>query len=242
MATAAKLRSSRPQSVPHVVEASGPPALTRIHEAGINLAIWQRPVDASLQQATVALTQQGDDWRCALHRVEAHALREHGPLLRNLLPERLRVFAPAACNALLADVSRLVGFYLDATSEPLLDVSLARLTVPQCPRFHTDHVGVRMLHTWCGPGTEWLRNEDVDRRALRARNRTDAPPVRSPRFQVQRVGAFALALLRGSAASGNQSNGIVHRSPNPSGTPRLMLVVDRAHEDDDGHGSCSTAR
>ncbi len=242
MATAAKPRSSRSLSVPHVVVASGPPALTRIHEPGINLAIWQRPVDASLQRAAVALTQNGDDWRCALHRVEARALREHGPALRSLLPERLRVFAPAACNALLADVSRLVGFYLDATGEPLLDVSLARLTVPQCPRFHTDHVGVRMLHTWCGPGTEWLRNKDVDRRALRARNRTDAPPVRTPRFEVQRVGAFALALLRGSAAPGNHGNGIVHRSPDPRGTARLMLVVDRAHEDDAGHDSCSTGR
>ena len=38
-----------------------------------------------------------------------------------------------------------------------------------CPRFHVDHVGIRMLCTYRGPGTEWLDDEAADRNFLGAR-------------------------------------------------------------------------
>ena len=33
---------------------------------------------------------------------------------------------------------------------------LVSTSAPMCPRFHTDHVGVRLICTYVGPGTEWL--------------------------------------------------------------------------------------
>lgn len=242
MVTTARRQHTRSCRNRHWIQTDDPLDLHGIHDGGINLAIWRRPQDRALTQAATALAQKGDDWRCALAGVEAETLLDSAASLQDLLPRRLRVAHPAACRLLLTDVWRLVRLHHEVTKDPRLDLSLARLTVPQCPRFHTDHVGVRLIHTFCGAGTEWLRNEDVDRRALASQHRTDAPPVRNPRFRIQRVEAQSVALLRGSAAPGNSKNGIVHRSPDPMGQPRLMLVVDRAHEETSGHGACPTMR
>ena len=53
--------------------------------------------------------------------------------------------------------------FADLTAAERLGVRLARLDEPMCPRFHVDHVGVRLLTTYCGVGAEWLPPDQVDR-------------------------------------------------------------------------------
>ncbi|MND87313.1 hypothetical protein D3C80_793080 [compost metagenome] len=88
-----------------------------------------------------------------------------------------------------------------------------------CPRFHVDHVPLRLLSTYAGPGSEWLEEGAVDRSQL-AREQPDANAVRQ-------LAVGEVALLKGEKWLGNQGAGLVHRSPMlVNGERRLILSLD----------------
>jgi hypothetical protein len=89
----------------------------------------------------------------------------------------------------------------------------------KCPRYHTDKVPLRTLCTYTGPGTQWLAEEDVDRRALflGAPNESICLSGRHPHS----VPAGSILAFFGGA------DGVVHRSPDvPPGRKRLLLTID----------------
>lgn len=100
-----------------------------------------------------------------------------------------------------------------------------------CPRFHVDHVGIRLLCTYRGPATEWLEDACADRSKL-----GPAPPDVSDENSgvvlnpagIHRAAPYAIVLLKGSRWQGNEGRGIIHRSPIvPSNTvPRVLLSLD----------------
>ena len=96
-------------------------------------------------------------------------------------------------------------------------------------RFHVDRVGVRMLVTYTGPGTQWLPHEHVDRRWLGSAGQ-DRPDEENGLMksgaEVQQVNPFDVVLLKGEAWPGAERFGAVHRSPDPLGEPRVLLRVD----------------
>jgi hypothetical protein len=110
-----------------------------------------------------------------------------------------------------------------------LGVRLLRLDAPMCPRFHTDFVGVRLLTTYCGPGTEWLDDADVDRSRLGHRSGGE-PDERSgllrPGTVVRQLPEGAVGLLKGEAWPGNAAHGVVHRSPAVRGHKRIVFSLD----------------
>ena len=129
--------------------------------------------------------------------------------------------------------------FADLTGATRLGVRLVRLQQPMCPRFHTDFVGVRLLTTYCGAGTEWLADEDVDRRWLghRSGGVADANSgLLRPGAVVQRVPEFAVALCKGEAWPGNAGRGAVHRSPAVGGSPRILLSIDVLAQEDGAAG------
>lgn len=98
-----------------------------------------------------------------------------------------------------------------------------------CPRWHADHVGVRLLVTYAGPGTWYVENRHVQRRWLwRGEGGVAVGPV-DEAAGVQ-AGACDLLLLKGHGWPGNYGLGAVHKSPDvgPGGRdgPRLLLTVD----------------
>lgn len=82
---------------------------------------------------------------------------------------------------------------------------LKLLEKAMCPRFHTDHVALRLLVTYSGAGTEWQRDADAT--------------------EHQQIGAGDVALLKGSAWNDTKDEAIWHRSPQTTGT-RLLLSMD----------------
>lgn len=121
----------------------------------------------------------------------------------------------------VAGLMRLFGGLMRAEQ---LRVQLGTVKTRSCPKFHVDHVGVRMICTFSGSGTEWISEADVLRRRV---------ALSSPRLAPMRVGAktqhlerFDVALLKGSAFAGNERFGVVHRSPEVCASPRWVLVVD----------------
>jgi len=100
-----------------------------------------------------------------------------------------------------------------------------------CRKFHADYIGVRLLCTYSGPGTEWVDDAYVNRRtaldpdsSLADANRALVPdPTR-----VRSLGEGDVALLKGHAYPGNEGRGVVHRSApvEARGLRRIVLKID----------------
>lgn len=111
-----------------------------------------------------------------------------------------------------------------AADEPTISLEAA-----SCPRFHVDRIGIRMLVTYRGPGTGWLPDAQVDRRWLDAAGMgcpDEQNGVMPQVAEVLQVPTWAVALLKGEAWPKAEGFGVVHRSPNPKGVPRVLLRVD----------------
>ncbi len=124
----------------------------------------------------------------------------------------------------LTDLVELFATLTDANTVGLRVTATDRAT---CPRFHSDQVGLRMLCTWLGEGTEWLVEEDVKRDANGLRHRSvdrAAGPVRAEGV-VRQMRPFAVGVLKGDAWPGNEGSGAVHRSPQPAGR-RVFVSLD----------------
>ncbi len=128
-------------------------------------------------------------------------------------------------DTLLAD---MLAELLDAES---IGYRLEVVGKAMCPRLHVDRVGIRLLCTYRGPGTEWVEDAAVDRRFLGAASGGQPDEMSGLLLAGHRIEAippFAVALLKGSLWQGNDGRGIVHRSPAVAAdeAPRVLLAMD----------------
>lgn len=206
---------------------SDPAGLPVLYDPGVDLVVWERPVDDRLSRFAAELLAP-HDLRCE-DEVDAADLAAFDPL-----PPTVRVAAPALAAAFTADVHDLCALFAELTGATRLGVRLVRLRGPMCPRFHTDFVGVRLLSTYHGRGTEWLAQEHVDRRFLghRSEGRPDEQSgLLRPGAIVHRLPAFAVALLKGEAWPDQAGRAVVHRSP-PGTDARILLSIDVLAQED----------
>jgi hypothetical protein len=158
-----------------------------------------------------------------LHRDAVQGGRDADDLVRDLRAGPARDF-------LRDDVERLAALYGALCEGTRPRVGLLVVDSDACAKFHTDHVGLRLIVTYCGPGSEWVAEEGVDRRYLgcelplaeaNARIAFDAGAVR-------RAAPGDILILKGDAWPGNGGRGVVHRSPPIQGTRirRLVLKLD----------------
>ena len=92
---------------------------------------------------------------------------------------------------------------------------------PTCPRFHVDAVRMRLIATLVGPGTEWLRSENVTRATDGRIGQTPEPDT------VQQIAPGSVGLFKGAAFDDIPGRGVVHRSP-PDRVDRVVMTVDIA--------------
>ena len=121
-------------------------------------------------------------------------------------------------NLLLSDVDDLVSAFARITQSDLVDVRLECVSHDACWKFHRDCVEARMLTTYRGPATEWVRPIHA-KRALREQKRFKGP--------VEHLRVHDVAIFKGSCAG--EGSGIVHRSPPIAGTggTRLLLCLNK---------------
>jgi hypothetical protein len=206
-----------------------PADFVALDEPTTQLVVWRRPVDPVLQRFANDVLA-ADELQSA-QEIEVGDLATFDPL-----PAAARAADPAAAAAFTDDVRELAQMFALLTGASRLGLRLVRLDGPMCPRFHTDFVGVRLLTTYSGTGTEWLEHEHVDRRFLghRSGGREDHESgLLRPGAVVQRLPLFAVGLLKGEAWPGNRERGIVHRSPGGR-EPRILLSLDVSAQGDGG--------
>ncbi len=194
-----------------------PQIMTRILDEDVNLAIWQRQLPVHIVDFGALLLSLDEPLADAI--VLEMADEKAQPNLRGLAT---RFNDLEGYAGFIADVSWLVSAYACLLGAKRIGLRLRALDKAMCPRFHVDHVPVRLITTYAGIGSQWLEEGVMDRRQL---GQPQAEPTQSA--LIQQVNAGEVALLKGEKWQGNEGAGLIHRSPALApGERRLILTLD----------------
>lgn len=179
--------------------------LVAIFEPEVQVCHWPRPSDPRITHYLMALESKSIG---GFRQVVTAGKPIFLPGLPNL-PAR---------DVLATDLNFLIAVYSDLLGCPRVGLRFERLDRAMCPGFHVDRLGIRLICTYCGPGTEWLKDQSIDRHRLADIDTAAADICEAP--------VFALVLLKGTLWQGNQQGGAIHRSPTvPPGNERRVLVT-----------------
>lgn len=204
-------------------DASG---LAAILEPEVHAVLWRRPPDEAVSECVARSECRFGRRSRAVVRARGWALRAE---LSRLMPAELRRACPTGVQAWLEDAVSLCRAFRRTLDAHTLAVSFEQPADATCPRFHVDRVGIRMLVTYRGPGTEILPEAHVDRRWLGAAGHGMADEesgVIRPGAAVVSAEPFTVVLLKGEAWPNTEGFGAVHRSPRPVDGPRTVFRVD----------------
>lgn len=191
--------------------------LTEVLRDEVNLAVWQRRLPAQIEDFAAALLAQGES--LAQSMTLELATPDSAPNLDGLVAQYADLPGQAA---FLADVAWLVRAYACLLDAERIGLRLRVLDKAMCPRFHVDHVPLRLITSYAGVGSQWLEEGGMPRARLGdgAAEPQDAAAIR----QLQ---AGQVALAKGEKWQGNEGRGLIHRSPQPpAGERRLLLTLD----------------
>ena len=192
-----------------------PLALSDILEDGVNLALWQRQLPLHIAEFGALLVSLNEPLADSM--VIELDNEDATPNLQDLA---------SSCRDLegyegfIADVAWLVSAFACLLGAKRIGVRLRLLDKAMCPRFHVDHVPVRLITTYAGVGSQWLREGVMDRRQL---SQADAEPSE----RIEQIHCGEVALLKGTKWRGNEGHGLIHRSPAlKADERRLILTLD----------------
>ncbi|RMQ94930.1 hypothetical protein ALP94_02941 [Pseudomonas savastanoi pv. glycinea] len=197
------------------VQGDTPAILSQVLEDDVNLAVWQRQLPAHIEDFGALLLSLNEPL------AEAITLEISD---ENVQPD-LQNFASAYADlegyeGFIADVSWLISAYACLLGAKRIGVRLRVLDKAMCPRFHVDHVPVRLITTYAGIGSQWLREGAIDRSQL---GKLQAEP--SDALNIRQINCGDVALLKGERWVGNEGQGLVHRSPPLQRDERRLLLT-----------------
>jgi hypothetical protein len=202
-----------------------PPAIDRLDPG---LDAWRRPPRPALQPL---LRHYVDVARAGGDMLAQATLSSRERLPVDFLPTApIRLAGLRA--ALTRDIARLLVLYRGHTqSGGETRIRLERETDDRCRFFHTDRIGLRLLCTYCGPGTEWLPEEAVNRGALGS---GDNRAIASDDRRIERLRPYWVGFFKGDLHPDRPARGCVHRSPpirHRHGLARILLTIDDPSDD-----------
>jgi hypothetical protein len=183
----------------------------------VNLALWQRQLPPQISDFANALLAQGEPLGQSM--VLELASLESEPSLSGLVDGYSNL---PGQGAFLQDVSWLVSAFACLFDATRIGLRLRILDKAMCPRFHVDHVPVRLITSYAGVGSEWLEEGVMARRRL-----GDPAAEPSDAALIKRAESGHVLLAKGEKWVGNEGGGLIHRSPQPpAGERRLLLTLD----------------
>lgn len=209
--------ATRPRQQAHVI-ADKPEVLPQILQAGVNLCLWQRPIQKAIVKELAGLEPTDlPDVRCVTSRESfdqdvVALMRQQG-------------LDPLSFPYWRADLRQLADCYFELSQDREVTLRLVTTDEDNCRRFHVDRTHLRLLCTYQGPGTEWLSNDQVDRLA----QTSGAPNEAIVRFgEPAEFAGFDVGIMKGDAFPGNAGQGLVHRSPpiERARKKRVLLCLD----------------
>lgn len=183
----------------------------------VNLAVWERQLPLHISDYARCLLGLGEPLS------ESLTLELPDPEAPLDLSNLARRFADIDGHAgFLADVAWLVRAFACLLDARRIGLRLRRLDRAMCPRYHVDHVPLRLITTYAGAGSHWLQEGQMPRHRL---GDPAAEPAAVPAGQT--LAAGHVALFKGEKWLGNEGRGVIHRSPDVlSGEARLLLTLD----------------
>jgi hypothetical protein len=209
------LASVLPAAAVRQVRGDLPEALSEILEDGVNLAVWQRQLSAPVDQFNTLLLARNQSLAESL--VLEMRDNDAEPDLCTLASGYTDL---PGYDEFITDVSWLVSAFACLMGAKRIGLRLRILDKAMCPRFHIDHVPVRLITTYAGGGSQWLEEGVMNRAQL---GRADAEPTL--RESIQQLACAAVALLKGEKWTGNEGFGLIHRSPQPTDDQRRLLMT-----------------
>jgi hypothetical protein len=174
--------------------------LLEILRPDVALALWLRPQPAGWRAMTAPL----------LAAAPFHAACEDAP--EAAVDGVLATLGQPVAATLAADMVRLSTVFAALTGRDRVRIRLDGVTHDSCSRFHTDAIGLRLLCTYRGEGTQWTMC---------------GPDCTAP----HQAPACAVAVLKGSRHVPAPPSGCLHRSPPVSRLPqdrraRILFCID----------------
>ncbi|MFK7784932.1 MAG: DUF1826 domain-containing protein [Crocinitomicaceae bacterium] len=187
-------------------------ALNAIHQSEINVAIQSREADAFSEEASLLIAQNinfrsSGDAKSILRELENALDRKVYDTIVNDVVQQLRNFE----------------YISEGSSFKLM---LATVTSDMCRKFHTDINDLRLLCTYSGPGTLWLEEDNIDRKALNSFKEDELVVI--DQSQIQQANTGDVVILKGATYPKEGTRAGVHRSPSIEeyGSQRLLLRID----------------
>jgi len=209
---ALKLQQDRTR---HQHQGLTPKTLARILDDDTNLAVWQRQLPLHISDFARLLLSLNEPLAQSLCLELASEDAE--PDLTGLASGFRDL---EGYEGFIADLKWLVSAFACLLGAKRIGLRLRVLDKAMCPRFHVDHVPVRLITTYAGVGSQWLKEGVMDRQQLGQANA-------EPQAQIQQLSSGDVALLKGEKWHGNEDFGLIHRSPQPAaGERRLILTLD----------------
>ena len=196
-----------------------PSVLADIYRDDVNIAIWQRKLSGVLREAVGDFVSSNTSFKSSMSVSPDNALDSVAEVLRQ-----------RPSSTLCRSIAELVEMFCCLLGLQRAGLRMSVLGGAMCPRFHVDKVPCRLVTTYRGSGTEWLRHDSIDRSKLGTGSR-GLPDHESGLYgwpdQIQQLVDGDVALLKGELWKGNENAGLVHRSPSvKAGDTRLLVTVD----------------
>lgn len=194
--------------------------LTKVYDEDINLVVYKREVSSEIIEYVDELLMQ-ETLFSFKQCVDINKIEEK---LETSLPDH------DCRDDFIEDVCNICDMYAALFDLEKIGLRLAKLEHAMCLRFHVDNVHCRLLTTYGDIGTDWLAEENLNRKKL-GRGSQGVPDKLSGVYlnenNINSIGPYDIALLKGEAWPNNEGKGLVHRSPavNES-NPRLILSLD----------------
>jgi hypothetical protein len=193
-----------------------PESLAEVLHEGVNLAVWQRALPVPIEGFVRDLLERDPTLAESL----SIAI---DPQCKLQLPGLLSVHRDLDGHGMfVADIIWLLEAFACLVDARRVGLRLRSLDKPMCPRFHVDHVPLRLISAYAGVGSQWLEEGRMSRQHL---GKAAAEPKDAAQIRQLRTGDVALA--KGEKWLGNEGAGLIHRSPTPAeGEKRLLLTLD----------------
>lgn len=187
---------------------SSPAILDTINQPKTGMAVWERELDSGLA-----------GW---LQDLSSGQLPDGRELVT---PENVRASLKALFQAsrtpvcrhrllLENDVVSLVERFAALAGIERVDIRLEKVDTDACWKFHLDNVPFRLLTTYRGQTTQWVKGED-EKDALKQQRDYQGPLQQLPRHSV--------AIFKGRQAESGK--GVLHRSPPIAATGEVRLLL-----------------
>jgi hypothetical protein len=184
--------------------------LHQIHSSEINIAIYNREITSLSKEIECALNQSIEVRVCGDIDIVVLAIQKE-----------LNLF-----TLLQKDIISLLHLFKEISKASSFRLLLATVNTNMCRKFHTDINDLRLLCTYSGPGTLWLKDDNVNRKALDTCGDNECIVLNETEIQEAKTGS--VVILKGALYPNEVTKAIVHRSPTiqETGKSRLLLRID----------------